>query len=99
MGFLLQDTMIALQALAEYAIATRNTQTDLRVTLSGPADGETAEFRITNEDKNREYIQELVRAATFYLFYTLCNIGMGGWGVLILMFILILLCWYLYRYL
>ena len=52
--------MTALQALAAYSVATKNRETSLKVKLYDLIDKESEEFEIKDEDKNREYIRELV---------------------------------------
>ena len=54
--------MIALQALSEYSIATKGRETDLTVKVSLD-EKEEEKFEITDADKNREFIYNIVRVS------------------------------------
>jgi len=57
-----QDTVMALQALAEYAIAMeRGRRTDISVYVDGAQDKTKANFIINENTKNREFIVELTK--------------------------------------
>ena len=63
-----QDTVTALQALSAYSIATENRVTSLTVTMENLKDNKEKTITITDEDKNREYVEELVsRLFTIYI--------------------------------
>ena len=58
---ILQDTIVAQQALGEYAAATKQESTDLHYTikdLNNP--DKTSKGHITDDDLNREIVIELV---------------------------------------
>ena len=56
-----QDTVIALQALGEYAAATKRQTTNLQVKVLTPGKNIPIDsFEITSEDTNREFVVPLV---------------------------------------
>jgi hypothetical protein len=56
-----QDTVMALQALAEYAIAMERERTDISVYVDGAQDKTKESFTINENTKNREFIVELTK--------------------------------------
>ena len=69
----LQDTVVALHALAEYAAATDRRSTNLNVAIKESASSGASTlkgFTITNEDKNREFVYPLVSIADSVLKYS-----------------------------